>query len=507
MLAASLARGLRGPAGCWPSIRHIVALSLLAIALAVVSTPHAAPEPNAPVLVLEVDGPIGPATVDFVVSEIEGAESRQAPLVVLMIDTPGGLDTSMRDIIRAILGSSVPVATYVAPAGARAASAGTYILYASHVAAMAPATNLGAATPVQIGGLPGMPESEPPQPDQDQKAEDSPEQQAPADESADESTKEGEPEAAAEDDAETPESSGGKTAMERKLVNDARAYIRSLAQLRDRNAEWAERAVTEAASLTADEALEIGVIDVVAESTADLLAKVDGSEVETASGAVVLATADAGIEMVKPDWRNRILALITNPQIAYVLMLLGVYGLFFELSNPGAIVPGVLGGICLLLALFAFQVLPVNYAGLALVALGLAFMIGEVFVPSFGALGIGGVVAFVVGSLMLWRETGPGYEVPMALIVGFALASAFGIIVIGRLLMRQRRRPVVSGSEELAGATGIAIEDIVDQGWVRVHGESWRARTESPVSKDTKVRVIGRQGLTLKVERDERRSK
>ncbi len=499
MLAPSLARGIRTPAGCWSLLRRLAAVLLFALAVGVISIPQAADATDATVLVLEVVGPIGPATVDFVVGEIEGAESRQLPLVVLMMDTPGGLDSSMRDIIRAILGSSVPVATYVAPAGARAASAGTYILYASHVAAMAPATNLGAATPVQIGGLPGMPESEPPQQDEDQKPEDSAEKPAPTDESP------AEPEVERDDGA--PESSGGKTAMERKLVNDARAYIRSLAQLRGRNAEWAERAVTEAASLTADEALKIGVIDVVASSPSDLLTQIDGTEVRTAAGTVVLATADASAEMVEPDWRNRILALITNPQIAYVLMLLGVYGLFFELSNPGAIVPGVLGGICLLLALFAFQVLPVNYAGLALVGLGLAFMIGEVFMPSFGALGIGGVVAFVVGSLMLWRETGPGYEVPMALIVGFALASAFGILLIGRLFARQRRRPVVSGSEELAGATGIAAEDIVDQGWVRVHGESWRAHTVSPVSKDTKVRVVGRQGLTLEVEPDEGRSK
>ena len=428
---------------------------------------------------------------------MERRDPAETAVVVLMLDTPGGLDSSMRDVIRAILSSPIPVATYVAPAGARAASAGTYILYASPIAAMAPATNLGAATPVQIGGLPGMPEPEP-EPESEPPGQPKPKDAEPAEPAG--------PEESPDDTAKAPESSRGKTAMERKLVNDARAYIRSLAQLRGRNVEWAEQAVAEAASLTAAEALELGVIDVVAQSTADLLEQVDGRQVKTAVGEQQLATAGLAIEVVEPDLRNRLLALITNPQVAYVLMLLGVYGLFFELSNPGAIVPGVLGGICLLMALFAFQVLPVNYAGLALLGLGLAFMVGEAFAPSFGVLGIGGLVAFVIGSLMLWEETGPGYDVPLSLIVGFAIATAFVIALISRLLARQRRRPVVSGAEELVGTTGVVLEDFADLGRVWVHGESWRAHSTAPLTKNERVRVVGRQGLVLEVESVDERS-
>jgi membrane-bound serine protease (ClpP class) len=445
-------------------------------------------------ILLDVEGAIGPATSDFVLHGFAEARLAQADLIILRMDTPGGLDSAMRDIIRAILASPIPVATYVAPSGARAASAGTYILYASHLAVMAPGTNLGAATPVQIGGLPSPPDAPEDPETGDQETED---------ESASDGTEN------TDDDTTTPEEtpktgkdrdSTPKTAMERKLVNDARAYIRSLAQLRGRNVEWAERAVESAASLSADEALEENVIEIVARDVPDLLEQADGRTVQLSGDEYTLATAAMTVEVISPDWRNQLLAIITNPQVAYILMLIGVYGLFFELSNPGALVPGVLGGICLLLALFAFHVLPINYAGLALLLLGLIFMVGEAFAPSFGALGLGGVVAFVAGSLLLWDETGPGFTVPMGIILGFALASAILLISLSTMLIRQRRRGAVSGSEGLLGSIGFALEDFAGEGRVWVHSESWLAYSDYPVKKDEQVRVISRDGLTLGVQ-------
>ena len=437
-------------------------------------------------LLLEIRGAIGPASRDFILSGLEKARERKVAAVILQIDTPGGLDSSMRDIIQAILASPVPVIGYVAPEGARAASAGTYILYACHVAAMAPATNLGAATPVQIGGLP-MPTqpSDPRQPSEPSRQ--------PSGEPAQDPSSPPETRKLAEKSA-TPAGSS----MERKLINDARAYLRSLAQLRGRNVEWAEQAVTEAASLSAQDALQQKVIDVVAANVPELLAQIDGRSVTVAGKTHELATGRLTIEVLKPDWRNQLLALIAHPMVAYVLMLIGVYGLFFELSNPGAVAPGVLGGICLLLALFAFQALPVNYAGLALLLLGLIFMVAEAFAPSFGILGLGGMVAFVAGSLLLWDETGPGYEVPLGLIVGFALASAVVLIGLATLMLRQRQRPIVSGQEQLLGAIGVVTDEEV--GWARIHSESWRICAQQPLLRGERVRVVGRKGLTLFVQ-------
>ncbi len=373
--------------------------------------------------------------------------------------------------------SPVPVIGYIAPDGARAASAGAYILYACHVAAMAPATNLGAATPVQIGGLPM-----PARPSDPNRASD-PDSKKPA------------AKPATQPDAK-PAPAGSD--MERKLINDARAYIRSLAQLRGRNAEWAEKAVAEAASLSARDALQQGVIDLVAVDIPDLLRQTDGRRVDLAGVKQALATRGLTVETLEPDWRNRLLGMIAHPMVAYVLLLVGVYGLFFELSNPGVALPGVLGGICLLLALFAFQVMPVNAAGLALLLLGLAFMIAEAFVPSFGALGLGGIAAFVAGSLLLWDETDPAYQIPLALILGFALASAAALIGLATLLARLRRRPVVSGAEELLGATGAVMANDASRGWI--HGESWRIRADGPLRPGEPVRVTGRKGLTLFVQ-------
>ncbi|WP_167631364.1 NfeD family protein [Mariprofundus ferrooxydans] len=437
-------------------ILMLLCISLIANTSPAQAVPHA--------LVLDIQGAIGPAVAEDVHNTL--AQAGDAGLVILRMDTPGGLDQSMRKIIQDILASPVPVATFVAPQGARAASAGTYILYASHIAAMSPATNLGAATPVQIGALPkpDIPRSP--------------------------SVKGSSP--------ETPEESGNP--MQHKMVNDATAYIRSLAQLRHRNVEWAELAVRKAASLSADQALKMGVIDLIAQDIPQLLKKVDGRTVSTGNASVTLHTRGMRIETVERNWRSRLLAVISDPNVAYVLMLLGIYGLFFELANPGTILPGVIGGISLLLALFAFQVLPVNYAGLALIFLGIGFMIGEAFVPSFGALGLGGVIAFVAGSVMLMDTGAPGFALSLSLIFAVAACSAaFFILIIG-MAIRARLRPVVTGAEEMIGLLGTASEDFDGTGHVLVHGEIWQAVSTVPLTNGQSIRVSNRNGLTLQVD-------
>jgi membrane-bound serine protease (ClpP class) len=417
-------------------------------------------------VLLEISGAIGPATSDYIHRGLDKARARNAAIVILRIDTPGGLDIAMRKINQDILGSPLPVAGYVAPSGARAASAGTYILYASHVAAMAPGTSLGAATPVQIGGVPDPGKSEPVKKDAKDKGDKEPK---------------------------------GDT-MTRKVTNDAVAYIRSLAQLRGRNVAWAERAVREAVSLPAEEAVQLKVVDLMARDVDDLLARIDGRQVEVDGRAQILKTKGLAVSLIAPDWRSRLLAVITDPNIAYILMLLGIYGLFFELWNPGFVLPGVVGGICLLLALFAFQVLPVSYAGLALILLGIAFMITEAFVPSFGALGIGGVIAFVAGSILLLDTEVPGFGISYWLIGSVALVSAAFFLTVVSLALKARRRRIVSGSEELIGASGVALEGFKHEGRVRIHSEDWNARTRAPLTAGQKVRVTGREGLTLLVE-------
>ncbi len=421
-------------------------------------------------VIFEIDGPIGPATLDYLRRGIERAPNDGHELIILRMDTPGGLLESTREINKAILNSEIPVVTYVAPSGARAASAGTFIAYASHVAAMAPATSIGAATPVQMG--------------------------APQDPEEDEELDEDELEEELEERRQRDQPG---SAQERKAIEDAVSYIRSLAERRDRNADWAENAVREAATLSASSALEENVINFVADNLDDLLEQMDGMEVETVLGTVTIRTENMQLETSEPDWRTELLSVLTNPTVAYLLMLIGIYGLIFEGYNPGAIVPGVVGAICLLLALFAFQVLPVNYAGFALIALGLILIISEAFVPSFGVLGIGGLISFVIGSIILMDTDVPGFGIPLPLIAAVSIAGGLITFSIIGFALRARRTPVVSGQEEMVGLTGTAQEDFEGQGRVWVRSEMWRAQCDAPITKGTKVRVTGMDGLVLKV--------
>ncbi|HEY7752377.1 MAG TPA: nodulation protein NfeD [Steroidobacteraceae bacterium] len=453
-----------------PSPRRPAGL-LAALSAWMLATTAAAAAPAAgPAVLVEIKDAIGPATKDHFLHALEHAEDVGATVLVLQLDTPGGLDAAMRDMIQGILASEVPVVTYVGPSGARAASAGTFILYASHVAAMAPGTNLGAATPVPIGGSP-------PADDQDGGRDGG-------------DAKDGEPERKAPP---------AGTASDRKAVNDAIAYIRSLADLRGRDPEFAEAAVREAASLPAQQALERGVIDLIAADVPALLAALDGREVRMPQGTRTLATTGAVVERVEMTWRTSLLAVLTNPLVAYGLLIIGLYGLMFEGYNPGAILPGVIGAICLLLGLYALQVLSVNFAGLALVVLGVGMMIAEFFVPSFGALGFGGLVAFVIGSVVLMDMDTPGFESSRGLIGGIATFAGAAMLGTMYLALRARKRPVATGTEQLVGDYAEAVRDFEGRGQVRIYGELWNAVSSARVARGQRVRVDRVDGLTLHV--------
>ncbi len=427
--------------------------------------------------VVPVKGPIGPATSDYLTREIEQAQLDDISLVILQMDTPGGLDSAMRDIIHAITTSTIPVATWVGPSGSRAASAGTYILLASHVAAMAEATNLGAATPVSLGG--GAPKS----PLSDDKQEDKSEDKQKA-------------------EGENPDKVPAKTAMEKKVINDAKAYIKGLAKLHGRNAEWAETAVSEAASLDATEALKLNVIDYIANSPEELIQTIDGKTVKINDQSVTLSLNEPVWEEREPDWRAKMLAVITNPNVAYILILIGIYGLLLEFYNPGVGLPGVLGGICLLLAMYALQMMPVNYAGLGLLLLGIALMIAEAFSPSFGVLGLGGVVAFVLGSIFLMDSEVPGFQIAVPLIIGLSIFSVLLILLTVGMLVRIRRRHVTTGIEHYPGKQAIVSDDFINgSGRVQMDGAFWQAKTEinQELKQGEQVTVVDVKGLTLTV--------
>lgn len=439
-------------------VMEVLLTSLLSFStLATADTTNAPAAPSQTVPVIAISGAIGPAVGDYVIKELQRANQQvHAPAVIVTLDTPGGLSSTLRDINQHILASDIPVLCLVYPPGARAASAGTYILYACHIAAMAPATTLGAATPVQIGG--------------------------PSPGGGEQQDKPSEP-----------------TAMEKKVLNDSIAYIRSLAQLRGRNVEWAEKAVRDAATLSAIEALEMNVINVMAESPQDLLNAVNGQTLDVNHRAVSLNVDKVQLETREPDLRNQFLATITDPNVAYILMMIGVYGLLLEFYTPSFGIAGITGAISLLIALYAFQLLPVNYVGMGLMLLGIALFIAESFLPSFGLLGIGGIVAFVLGSVFLIDSDLPELQVSLGLIYSIAAVSAALIIFVLSRVMELRRKQVVSGQEAMLGMEGMVLDSFEGQGFVHVDGERWEALSDVPLRKGDLIRVIAVDGLTLQV--------
>jgi len=437
------------------------------------STPLA--QADGTVILLDLEGAIGVATAEFIINGIEEAEDRGAELVIIRMDTPGGLVSPMRDIVKAILGSDVPVATYVSPDGARADSAGTYILLASHIAAMAPTTHLGAATPVALGG--GGPGKK--------------------DGSNDTDDSDGDEES---DEKEDKDATDSGSAMDKKVMNDAIAYIRGLAEAHGRNADWAEKAVTEAATLTATEALENNVIDLIAANQAELLQKINGRELKVNNRTVVLETESVEVETLEPSWRLKVLGTIASPEVALLLLMIGIYGLLFEGYNPGAIVPAVAGVICLLLAAYALQVLPVNYAGLALIIVGIVLIVAEAVVPSFGALGIGGIAAFIFGAIMMFDSGVPGFGISVTFVVGLALVAGLFLLWLVSYLVRLRRRGAVSGRASIIGGRGTAMQSFTGEGKVWLEGEAWAAVSKVPLEHGQEVVVRSMDGLILEVE-------
>ena len=448
------------------NMKHFMRVLLAIITLGGASQSQA----DGTAVLLDMDGAIGVATAEYIIDGIEEAEERGAELVVIRMDTPGGLVNSMRDIITAILGSDVPVATYVSPEGARADSAGTYILLASHIAAMAPTTHLGAATPVSLGG------------------EDVGDKEEPDGEEGSESE---------DEESEAPDR---RSAMERKVMNDAIAYIRGLAEKHGRNADWAERAVTEAATLTATEALEENVIDLIAVDQAELFREINGREIVVNNRTVTLETEALVVDRIEQSWRIKFLSTIASPEILLLLIMVGIYGLMFEGYNPGAIVPGVVGVICLLLAAYALQVLPVNYAGLALIIVGIALIVAEAFVPSFGALGLGGIAAFIFGAIMMFDSDIPGFGISITFVVSLAIVAGLFLLWLVSYLVKLRQRGAVSGRASILGGTGSAMESFTGEGKVWLEGEAWAAVSKVAIEKGQEVVVTAIDGLTLEVE-------
>ncbi len=440
----------------------------LLAALGATPEPERAAGTDGQVWLVELDGPLGPATADLILRSIEDAEEAGGRALVIRMDTPGGLDKSMRAVVKGILAAEVPVITYVAPDGARAASAGTYIAFASHIAAMAPATNIGSSTPVSMGAPPPTPGGAP---------EEAPEGDG--------------------DDAPARRPEQSADAMTRKVINDAVAYLQSLAELRGRNVEWAEETVRYGANLRASEALEKNVIDHIAPDLPTLLSRIDGTSVTVGSRTVTLDVANAGVRRVETDWRHDLLAVITDPTIAYGLLIFGIYGLILEFYSPGMVFPAVIGVICLLLGAYGLQMLPINYAGLALILVGIALMVAEVFTPTLGIMGFAGAVAFVLGSLMLMDTEAPGYQVPLLVVGAFAAVTAgLTLFAIGAAV-RARQQKQVAGEEGMIGRTAEAMEDFSETGWVWAFGERWKASTDAPVKKGQKVRITSIEGLTL----------
>lgn len=417
------------------------------------------------VIQLTVDGGIGPATADYLIRGID--KGQRSDLILIQINTPGGLDKSMRNIVQSMLTSSVPVVAYVAPSGARAASAGTFLLYGATVAAMAPGTHLGAASPVSLGGG-GM---------------------------------------GGKENHKNQEEATQASTMKKKVTSDAVAYIRALAQLRGRDPDFAEKAVLDAATMTSEEALKAGVINLVAQNRTDLLKQLDGMSVEQNHVRLKLSTQPAEIETIEPDWRMRFLLVITDPTIAYMLLLLGIYGIFFELMNPGFIAPGVIGGVAILVALYALQLLPINYAGLALILLGIVFIVAEAFAPSFGALGLGGTVAFILGSIFLMDTELEGYQIAWSAILAMAAVNAMILLLLMKMLMKSRRNPILHGTNVLVGATGRTIGRIDLRGQAVIHGEIWEIQAKRPIEANQSVTVLKAEGLLLEVEQSRKKLK
>ncbi|MFA9441639.1 nodulation protein NfeD [Uliginosibacterium sp. sgz301328] len=446
---------------CRHDVCHSIHVFLLALGLLLASA-LAGAAPGRVAVVLELQGAVGPAMSDYVSRGLAQAKAQQARVVVLQMDTPGGLDTSMREIIRAILASPIPVLTYVGPSGARAASAGTYILYAGHIAAMAPGTNVGAATPVSIGGLPSAPGQRPEQ--------------------------------------SAPEPGKAGSTMEAKAINDAVAYIRALAEFRGRNVEWAEKAVREAMSLSAESAYKLQVIDILAGSIEDLLRQADGRSVRIGGATARLDTRDLALVHVPPDWRTRTLGVITNPNVALILLMIGFYGLVLEFMIPGTFLPGTVGAICLLLGLYALAELPFTFAGLGLILLGLGMMVSEIFIPSAGVLGIGGVVAFVFGATLLMEPgEAPGFGLWWPMVAGIAITALGLALLIGRLAFKSRRTKRVTGREAMIGSLAQVLDWADGSGYVLTQGERWKAVADEPLVANQRVRIVGLDGLTLRV--------